>query len=134
MDQPAATGCDIDRLAELLGRLPVAPLAMPVQVLSGPGVTGLVRRHGPGTGVVAVRAAALMFRAAVAGVACGAFLRVGAVDGLDGADIGRGVLILLATWWLALGAAQASVGLIAGQNRPAFGTTPIRVRWFWCRC
>ncbi|MDP5335880.1 MAG: hypothetical protein NWR54_12925, partial [Paracoccaceae bacterium] len=55
-------------------------------------------------------------------IGCGGFvlfLRYGAADGLDVMDVLRAGLILVSTFWLAWGAAQAFAGLTTRPPRPA---------------
>ena len=127
MDRPDPEFFDLDALADDLGRPPVAPLAMPKQVLRGPramarGLPALPVR------VVAIRAVALTAAGLAAAAAFLLFLQYGAADGLDALDLGRAGLILLTTWWLAWGAAQACVGLLAGMRAPRHGTASLRGR------
>lgn len=57
------------------------------------------------------------------------FLQFGDVDGLDGVDITRAVLILISTLWLAWGAVQALIGLTTFARPPAYDpAAPIRGR------
>lgn len=129
MDQPAPEDFDIDHLVRRLGTPPAAPLAMPRQVLAGPGSEASLRRlPAPSLPVVALRIAALSFSLFAAGSAFLLFLQFGAADGLTGLDAARAVLIFLTTWWLAWGAAQATVGLLAGSAAPRQGAGPIRSR------
>lgn len=128
-DRPLPQDFDIRRLAEMPGTPPVAPLAMPKQVLTGPGArAGLRRLPRPAFAVVAIRAAALAFSVVMAAAAFELFLQFGSADGRDALDWGRAGLIFLTTWWLGWGAAQAMVGLLAGLRRPVRGDAPIRTR------
>lgn len=66
-----------------------------------------------GVGAMLTRTGAL---ALSIGIALGAgllFLQFGAADGLDGLDILRALLIVFSTFWLAWGASQALLGLMA---------------------
>lgn len=122
LDRPEPQDFDLDTLAERLGRPPVAPMVMPKQSLDStdtllpapaplPHDVRLTRR---------VRAVALTFSVAAAVAAGLLFLQFGAADGLDVLDWVRSLLILVTTWWLAWGAAQAMVGLwpMRAETRP----------------
>jgi membrane glycosyltransferase len=123
-DHPAAAGFDLERLAERLGEAPPAPLAMPVQRLDAVPATGR-RLPPPGRRVVWLRAAALGFSLAAAAAAFLLFLSFGLADGLIALDVARAVLILLTTWWLAWGAAQAGVGLLSRPAAPPRDAGPV---------
>lgn len=57
------------------------------------------------------------------------FLQFGAVDGIDGLDVFRAVLILISTLWLAWGAIQALIGLTSFSHPPAYDPqAPITAR------
>lgn len=129
MDQPAPEEFDLDRLVARLGTPPAAPLAMPRQVLAGPGSeVGLRALPRPAAPVVSVRVAALSFSLFTGASAFLLFLQFGAADGLTTLDWARAGLIFLTTWWLAWGAAQAVAGLLASPVRARRGTGPIRAR------
>lgn len=64
-------------------------------------------------------------------IGCGGFvlfLRYGAADGLDAMDLLRSGLILISTFWLAWGAAQAFAGLTTRPPRPARHDGPLTSR------
>ncbi len=112
MDHPDPRAFDLDLLAAGLGAAPEAPLAMPTQKL-GSLPEGVVALPAPGRGIVLIRAAALAFSLTAASAAFYLFLQFGLADGEHALDWVRAGLIWLTTWWLAWGAAQAGVGLLA---------------------
>ncbi len=127
MDRPDPDHFDLDALARDLGCPPDAPLAMPKQQLQGP--LALVRPLPMlSLRVAAIRAVALLASLTAAAAAFLLFLQYGAADGLDWIDLARAGLILLTTWWLAWGAVQASVGLLAGLRPLRRGTAHLRGR------
>jgi membrane glycosyltransferase len=128
-ERPAPEDFRADGLAGPAGLPPMAPLAMPKQALHGPGAAAVVRPlPRPGARVVAIRAAALAGSLAAAGGAFLLFLGFGMADGLDALDLLRAVLILLTTWWLAWGAAQAVAGLLARPARVPRHDGPLTTR------
>ena len=82
----------------------------------------------PGDRSREARALALAMSLLAAAVAGMVFHVYGAADGLAPVDLLRTGLILLTTWWLAWGAAQALLGLTARRSARAPGTAPIRGR------
>lgn len=125
----------LPRMADLTCLPPNAPLAMPRQALHGPAAAAVLRPlPRPGLRVVLRRALALAFSLACAAGAGWLALQYGAGDGLDTVDILRAFLMVLTTWWLAWGAAQAVAGLLApaaaarsGPGRPLRSRTVILV-------
>ncbi|QUS35343.1 glucans biosynthesis glucosyltransferase MdoH [Falsirhodobacter algicola] len=67
----------------------------------------------------AARVFALLFSGVAAIGAFMLFLQFGMADGLDVMDIVRSVLILISTFWLAWGAAQAIMGLMSRAEAPS---------------
>ncbi len=123
-------GSPVPMVTDLPGQPPHAPLAMPRQALHGPTAKAVLRAlpH-PGRRVVMRRALALAFSLACAAGAGWLALQYGAGDGLDTVDGLRAVLMVLTTWWLAWGAAQAVVGLLAPAAPAPFGPRrPLRSR------
>ncbi len=78
-----------------------------------------------GTGTRDARVAALLLSVLAAAAAAMVFQVYGAADGLDPVDYIRSGLILLSTWWLAWGAAQALLGLTARHRVTTHSTAPI---------
>ncbi len=71
------------------------------------------------------RALALTLSLLAAATAAMVFQVYGAADGLDPVDYIRSGLILLSTWWLAWGAAQALLGLTTRPRHATRSTAPI---------
>lgn len=108
-----------DRADTLAAAPPHAPLAMPKQALTGPAAAAVLRPlPAPGARVVLRRAVALGFSLACAAGAGWLALQYGAGDGIAPVDVLRAGLILLTTWWLAWGAAQAVAGVLS-RRAPA---------------
>ena len=120
LDRAEPQELDVDALAERLGTPPAAPLAMPKQALDT--TEGLPPAPEPlphdARQTLYIRTAALTFSVVAAAGAFLLFLQFGAADGLDALDWVRSLLILVTTWWLAWGAAQAMAGLWPMQAGP----------------
>ena len=98
-------------------RPPSAPLRMEAQDLSRAPEADAALPPAP-LGAVATRTAAIVFATLAAFAAGAAFAGAASAVGIGWMDVLRVLLIGASTWWLAFGAAQALIGVLAGRMRP----------------